>query len=67
MCTAQVNDFQGRNRHETKVSERERQKTSKASSFPHKMLNKALLVSLMSDARKTKFIETNSTKDFAGK
>ncbi len=65
MCTAQVNDFQGRNRHETKVSERERQKTSKASSFPHKMLNKALLVSLMSDARKTKFIETNSAKDFA--
>ena len=67
MCTAQVNDFQGRNRHKTKVSERERQKTSKASSFPHKMLNKALLVSLMSDARKNKFIETNSTKDFAGK
>ena len=66
MCTAQVNDFQVRNRHKTKVSERERQKTSKASSFPHKMLNKALLVSLMSDARKNKFIETNSTKDVTG-
>jgi hypothetical protein len=59
-----VYDFQGRNRHETKVSERERQKTSQGLSFPHKMLNKALLVSLMQDAKQPKFIETNSAKDF---
>jgi len=59
-----VYDFQGRNRHETKVSEREQQKTPQGLSFPHKMLNKALLVSLMQDARQTQFIETNSSKDF---
>jgi hypothetical protein len=39
-------------------------KTSQGLSFPHKMLNKALLVSLMQDAKQPKFIETNSAKDF---
>jgi hypothetical protein len=39
-------------------------KTSQGLSFPHKMLNKALLVSLMQDDRQTQFIETNSSKDF---